>query len=405
VPFLLKDINASMKGVPTSGGSRPFASIPAPHDSETVVRYRKAGLVILGKTNTPEFGLNLSTEPALFGATRNPWNLEHSAGGSSGGAAAAVASGMVPVAHASDGGGSIRIPSSACGVFGLKPTRGRISAGPDAGEGWGGLSTQHVVSRSVRDSAVFLDIAAGPASGDPYWAEPPTTSFLSATGREPKHLKIAVSFSTPNGVPVDPACIAATRAAARLCESLGHSVEEAYPTYAFEDMRLAAATVICANIAARLDLLAQTRGKAIAEDEVEPLTWICYQGGKLATASDYAAGIRALHGVGRQVAPFFDTYDILLTPVLAKPPIKLGVANTHSKDSEAFVEVVKTYSPFCQLFNVTGQPAMSVPLHWTDNGLPVGLHFAAKYGAEALLFSLAAQLERAKPWASKKPSL
>jgi Asp-tRNA(Asn)/Glu-tRNA(Gln) amidotransferase A subunit family amidase len=405
VPFLLKDINASMKGVPTSGGSGPFAKIPAPHDSETVIRYRKAGLTILGKTNTPELGLNLSTEPELFGPTRNPWSLEHSAGGSSGGSAAAVASGMVPVAHASDGGGSIRIPASCCGLFGLKPTRGRISAGPDAGEGWGGLSTQHVVSRSVRDSALFLDFSAGPSVGDPYWAEPSQTTFLEATKRDPRRLKIAVSFKTPNEVPIDPACIAATRATARLCESLGHSVEEAYPTYAFEDMRLAAATVICGNIAARLDKLALARGKDIAEEEVEPLTWICYQGGKLATAANYATGMQTLHRTGREVAPFFETYDVLLTPVLAKPPIKLGVANTQSKNTEEFIEVVKTYSPFCQLFNVTGQPAMSVPLHWTEDGVPIGLHFAARYGAEAVLFSLAAQLERAKPWAAKRPPL
>jgi Asp-tRNA(Asn)/Glu-tRNA(Gln) amidotransferase A subunit family amidase len=277
--------------------------------------------------------------------------------------------------------------------------------GPDAGEGWGGLSTQHVVSRSVRDSALFLDVSAGPASGDPYWAQPPQASFLSATEREPGKLKIAVSFQTPNGVALDPACLAATRATARLCESLGHTIEEAYPTFAFEEMRLAAATVICGSIAARLDKLAQTRGKEIAESEIEPITWICYQGGKAATAADYAAGMQILHRVGREVAPFFDKYDALLTPVLAKPPIKLGVANTHAADTEAFVEVVKTYSPYCQVFNVTGQPAMSVPLHWTDNGLPVGLHFAARYGAESLLISLAAQLERAKPWADRRPPI
>lgn len=405
VPFLLKDINASIKGVPTSGGSRPFSKVPAANDSESVLRYRKAGLLFLGKTNTPEFGLNLSTEPELFGPTRNPWSLDHSPGGSSGGSSAAVASGMVPAAHASDGGGSIRIPASCCGLFGLKPTRGRISAGPDAGEGWGSLSTQHAITRSVRDSALLLDISAGPASGDPYFATPPKESFLSATQRDPGKLKIAVSFKAPGGVPVDPECIAAIRATAKLCESLGHTVDEAYPDYAIEDMRTAAGIAICASIAARLDGLATQRGHDITEDEVEPLTWLCYQGGKQATAAQYAAAMQTIHRTGRQVAPFFDKYDVTLTTTLAKPPIKLGVADTRDKDPTGFVEVVQTYSPYTQMFNVTGQPAMSVPLHWTASGLPVGLHFAARYGNEALLFSLAAQLERAQPWAERRPKL
>ncbi len=404
VPMLIKDITAAMKGVPTTAGSRLLANTPAETDSDTVRRYRGAGLVLLGKSNTPEFGLNLSTEPTLFGPTRNPWDGARSAGGSSGGSAAAVTARMVPVAHASDGGGSIRIPASCCGIFGLKPTRGRISVAP-AGEGWGGLSTQHAVTRSVRDSALLLDISSGPAVGDPYSAQPPTQSFLSATTREPGKLKIAVFDRTPNGVPVDSECVAATRATARLCESLGHHVEEAYPDYAFEDMRLAAATVICANIRATVDAACAARGRPPAADELEPITWLCHEAGKAASAADYAAAMRTLHSVSRQVAPFFERYDMLLTPVLAKPPIALGVADTNTRNPETFVEVVRTYSPYCQIFNATGQPAMSVPLHWTAQGLPVGLHFAARYGAEELLFSLAAQLERAQPWADKNPKL
>jgi amidase len=404
VPILIKDITAAVKGKPTSAGSRLLADVAADADSETVKRYRKAGMILLGKTNTPEFGLNLSTEPTLFGATRNPWNLSRSPGGSSGGAAAAVAARMVPVAHASDGGGSIRIPASCCGLFGLKPTRGRISVAP-AGEGWAGLATQHAVTRSVRDSALLLDISSGPALGDPYWAAPPSSSFLAATKRDPGKLKIAVSTRSPNGVPVDPECVAAVQAAARLCESLGHHIDEGYPDYPFEDLRLAAATVICANIRASVDAACTARGRPPAPDELEPLTWLCYEAGKVATAADHATAMRVIHTVGRQVAPFFERFDVLLTPVLAKPPIALGVADTRTSNPEAFVEVVKTYSPYCQVFNVTGQPAMSVPLHWTADGLPVGLHFAARYGAEELLLSLAAQLERAQPWAEKRPPL
>jgi len=403
VPILIKDITAAMKGVPTSAGSCLLADTPAAADSDTVRRYRAAGLVLLAKSNTPEFGLNLSTEPTLFGPTRNPWNRGHSPGGSSGGSAAAVAARMVPVGHASDGGGSIRIPASCCGLFGLKPTRGRISNAP-MGEGWGGLATQHAVTRSVRDSALLLDIAAGPAPGDPYWASPPSASFLAATKRDPGKLKIAVSTTAPNGAPLDPECQAAVKATAKLCESLGHHVDEGYPTYPAEDMRLAAGAVVCANIRAVIDAACAARGKPPEKDELEPLTWACYEAGKAASAADYAAAMRVLHGIGRQVAPFFERFDVLLTPVLAKPPIKLGVADTHG-NLEDFIEVVKTYSPYCQVFNVTGQPAMSVPLHWTAGGLPVGLHFAARYGAEELLFSLAAQLEQAKPWADKRPPI
>jgi Asp-tRNA(Asn)/Glu-tRNA(Gln) amidotransferase A subunit family amidase len=240
--------------------------------------------------------------------------------------------------------------------------------------------------------------------GDPYWAAPPQSTFLAATQREPAKLKIAAFDRAPNGVPVDPECVEAVRETARLCESLGHRVEEAYPDYPFEDMRLAAATVICANIRATIDAACTARGRPLASDELEPITWLCHEAGKAATAADYAAAMRVIHGVGRQLAPFFERYDVLLTPVLAKPPIPLGLADTRTSNPETFVEVVKTYSPYCQVFNVTGQPAMSVPLHWTASGLPVGLHFAARYGADDLLLSLAAQLERAKPWADKRPS-
>jgi Asp-tRNA(Asn)/Glu-tRNA(Gln) amidotransferase A subunit family amidase len=404
VPILIKDITASMEGVPTTAGSRLLVNVPAVADSDTVRRYRNAGLVLLAKSNTPEFGLNLSTEPTLFGATRNPWDLSRSAGGSSGGSAAAVAARMVPVGHASDGGGSIRIPASCCGLFGLKPTRGRISVAPN-GEGWGGLATQHAVTRSVRDSALLLDISAGPATGDPYWAAPAASTFLAATKRDPATLRIAAFDRAPNGVPVDPECVKAVQEAARLCESLGHRVEEAYPDYPFEDMRLAAATVICANIRATIDAACAARGRSAEPDELEPITWLCYEAGKTASAADYVAAMRVVHGVGRQIAPFFERFDVLLTSVLAKPPIPLGVADTRASNPEAFVEVVKTYSPYCQVFNVTGQPAMSVPLHWTASGLPVGVHFAAPYGADEVLFSLAAQLERAKPWADRRPKL
>jgi amidase/6-aminohexanoate-cyclic-dimer hydrolase len=403
VPFLLKDLHAGYKGVPLTNGSRLFEGYKSDADTEIVSRYRAAGLVTFGKTNTPEFGLNVMTEPAANGPTRNPWNTDHSPGGSSGGASSAVAARIVPIAHASDGGGSIRIPASCGGVFGIKPTRGRISMGPAVGEGWGGMSMQHAVSISVRDSAVLLDATAGYATGDPYVAPPPLRPFAEEVGANVRKLRIGVMTAAPTGVKVDPEVIEGVKNAAALCDSLGHAVEEAAPEYSADNLRNAAGVIIQASIAMALDERAVALGRPVAEDDVERVTWLIANNGRGASAPEYAAAMKTIHTESRHVARFFETYDVLLSPVLALPPARVGTINMNSDDVGTYVQELAAYSPFCQMCNATGQPSMSVPLHWTNAGLPVGIQFAGRYGDEAGLFRLAAQLEDAQPWAQKKP--
>jgi len=404
VPFLLKDLGVYYKGVPTTYGSKIFADFIPDHDSELVMRYKNAGLVIFGKTNTPEFGLTLSTEPRLFGPCRNPWNLERTTGGSSGGAAAAVASGMVPVAHASDGGGSIRIPASCCGLFGLKPTRGRISMGPDAGEGWAGMSINHVISRTVRDSAAFLDATAGAGLGDPYWAQPPAQPFLNEVEENPGKLKIAFTTVSPTGFDVDPECVEATLKTAELCEELGHHVEEGFPDIDQELLGPAVVNIIYAYTLANLEARARELGRGLVSDDVETVTWRGVENGKTISAADYVSSVQTIHRTGRQVASFFQEHDILLSPVLLKPPIPLGKLDMMTDDLGQYLKDLSSFFGFTSLFNATGQPAMSVPLYWTTDNLPVGMQFAARYGEEALLFRLAAQLETARPWKDRRPA-
>jgi len=403
VPFLLKDLGAYYKGVPITGGSRFFADYIPDHDTEIVIRYKKAGLVIFGKTNTPELGLTLTTEPRLFGPARNPWNLGHTTGGSSGGAAAAVASGIVPVAHASDGGGSIRIPASCCGLFGLKPTRGRVSKGPDLGEGWNGMSIDHVISRTVRDSAAFLDAVAGPAPGDPYWAPHAASPFLDEVGREPGKLKIAYTTTPPSGSPVDPECKAAVSAVAKLCEGLGHFVKEDSPAVDMEVFGPAFIAIINVNTRATLEARAREIGRDVTQDDVEHITWLTAEAGKTLTAPEYVQSVQTIHRIGRQVADFFEDYDILLSPTLLKPPVPLGYLDMMSTDTNRYIDNINSFFGFTNLFNATGQPSMSVPLYWTNDDLPVGLLFSARFGDEALLFRLAAQLEEAQPWKDNRP--
>ena len=402
VPFLIKDLYAHVKGVPTTNGSAFFADYVSDHDVELVARYRRAGLVLIGKTNTPELGANASTEPRLFGPTRNPWNLSYSAGGSSGGAAAAVAAGMVPFAHATDGGGSIRIPASCCGLFGLKPTRARVSPGPDVGEGWGGMSVGHAVTRSVRDSAALLDATAGPLPGDPYAAPAPARPFLDEVGAPVGRLRIALSTTAADGSPVDPECVEAAESAARLCEHLGHLVQEAAPT--FEEASFAArGTVVCVNTAATIDERAAVLGREPGPDDIEPLTAAMVAAGRAVTGPQYVSAMRAIHRAGRRSAAFFADYDVMLTPTMAITPQPLGVLDP-MKPAE-MGPILGRAVAFTAQWNATGQPAMSVPLHWTAEGLPVGVQFAARFGDEATLFRLAAQLEEAAPWTNRRPAV
>ena len=402
VPFLLKDLSVQLAGAATTGGSRLFGDSPAGTDSALAANFKRAGLVIFGKTNTPEFGLEPVTEPTRFGATRNPWNLERTSGGSSGGAAAAVAAGITPVAHASDGGGSIRIPASACGLFGLKPSRGRVSFAP-ADEGWGGFSTHHAVTRSVRDSAALLDAVCRPEPGDPYWLAPPKRPFVEEVGIDPGRLRIAFSTAALAAPAIEPECAAAVREAARLCEALGHHIEEADPDWDYRLAGQAAGTVMSASIAAMLEAEEARRGWPVGETEIETVSRTVWQRGKQVSGASYVQALQAAHAFGRTVAAFFERYDVLLMSTLGSPAVPVG--HLRGVDSDTYSERLFAFMPNTQAFNITGQPSMSVPLAMSPDGLPIGLQFTARTGEEALLFRLAGQLEAAAPWAHRRPEL
>jgi Asp-tRNA(Asn)/Glu-tRNA(Gln) amidotransferase A subunit family amidase len=403
VPYLLKDLGVLYAGRPTTYGSRFFATAVADHDSTLVERLRAAGLVIIGKTNTPEFGLNATTEPVLFGPSRNPYDDSRSTGGSSGGAAAAVAARMVPAAHATDGGGSIRIPAANCGLFGLKPTRARNPIGPDVGEGWSGLGVGHAVSRTVRDSAALLDATHGPAPGDPYWAPPFTERYADHVGRDPGRLKVAVTTRSAADTPVDPECVRAVEETAKLLEELGHTVEEAAPDYSVEAMAFAMKTIIASNMHTLLALRGGVLGRNATLDDVEPISWHFAKRGAACTGADYARAIIVIHGIGRRLAGFFQDYDLALSPTLADPPLPLGRTSMAGDDMDAYFEALTARIPFTPLYNVSGHPAASLPLHWTEAGLPVGVQLGAAFGAEDLLFRISAQLEEARPWHDRRP--
>ena len=425
VPFLVKDIVANIAGEPTGCGNRLCASIDMPRDSELVRRYRAAGLVMLGRTNTPEFGLTPYTEPQAFGVTRNPWSSSHSPGGSSGGSAAAVAARMLPMASASDGGGSIRIPASCCGLFGFKPSRGLTPTGPDFGEFWSGFAIEHVLSRSVRDSAAMLDATAGIDAGAPYAAPGKARPYLDEVTAAPRPLRIAYS-SAPllGGHDVHADCVAAVAAGARLLEGLGHRVEEAAPPVDREALAMAFVTVLGAELRNQLDIVAEAAGRSIGPGDCEILTYALGLLGSSLTATAYVKAKQTLQLAARTIAPFFEQYDVLLTPTLATPPIRIGALQpvgperailqmiNHLNASWLFRALnllaplaAKTfdYIPFTPLFNATGQPAMSVPLYWNGAGLPVGVQFVAKFGGDAVLFQLAGQLEQAQPWFDRAP--
>lgn len=405
VPFLLKDLRASYAGVRTTFGSRFFADFVPKVDSEMVKRYKASGLMILGKTNTPEFGGAPTTESSLFGPTLNPWNLAHSAGGSSGGSAAAVAAGMVPAAHGSDGGGSIRIPAGCCGLFGFKPSRGVNPSGPDLGEAWNGLSTESVITRTVRDSALLLDVTSGPAPGDPYSAPHYESSFLESVKKLPKRLRIAVQSSSMGGVDPHEECGDAITSAIKILESLGHFVYEARPSYDTAAAGAAFRLVIASSVHAQIKAYAKDIGRQPAENEIERINFRLANEASLASSSDFVAATWAIHRVGRAVAPFFDDYDVLLTPTVSAPPPLIGELDITSEDVDAYLAKVFSWIPYTALANQAGLPSMSVPLYWGKSGLPSGLCFTAARGADLLLFGLAAQIENVASWHNRRPSL
>jgi amidase len=405
VPFLLKDLGAAYAGARLTAGTKIFANYVPNYDNELVKRYKKAGLVCFGKTNTPEFGLLPTTESVLLGPARNPWNLEHTAGGSSGGTAAAVATRIVPIAHGSDGGGSIRIPASCCGVFGMKPSRGRMPTGPESGEIWKGFAINHALSLSVRDSAALLDATCAPEIGAPYGIPAPERPFQKEIGADPGKLRIAFITQSAPGLPAHPDCVAAVNDAAKLCESLGHKLEEAFPKLDGERLAEAFSLVVQTNVAAMLDLIGLLTGIKVTEEMVEPWTWNGAQKGWKASATSYAGTDRIINATTRAVAGFLTQYDVILSPTLGLPPPKLGFMDSVNLSYEELGKRLSEFMPFTALYNVTGMPAMSVPLYWNTEGLPVGVQFAGRYADEATLYRLAAQLEKERPWRSRIPAI
>jgi amidase len=404
VPFLLKDLGAELAGTPCNEGSEFSGDYISTVTQELTQRYIDAGFVICGKTNAPEFGILPTTESRRFGPSRNPWDTGHSTGGSSGGSAAAVASGMVPVAHANDGGGSIRIPASCCGLVGLKPTRGRNSLAPQYGDMMGGLVVEHVVTRSVRDSASVLDATAGPVPGDPYWAPPLRgPSFAAAAATTPPPLRVAVMTASPTGSDVHPDCVAAARGAATLCESLGHHVEGA--ALSVDGDAFTAHFIsqwACSNAWAIADWESRV-GRTAHEGDVEPLTWALVELGRSLNGAQYLTSVQELQKMSRRIADYFEGIDVLLTPTLGEPPAPLGTFDSPPGEPLTGLLRAAAYVPFTPPFNVTGQPGISLPLHWNDGGLPIGVQFVGRFGDEETLLSLAGQLEQAAPWTGRRP--
>lgn len=401
VPFLIKELVVSVAGTATTSSSRLYAQNVASADSEVVARFRRAGLVIVGKTNSSEFGVSPTARSALYGTTRNPWDDRLSPGGSSGGSAAAVAAGMVPLAHANDAGGSIRIPASCCGLFGLKPTRARVTAGPELGEGLNGLANQHAVTRSVRDSAALLDAIAGPLPGDPYLAPAPQGSFLHEVDRPPGRLRIGFTRRGPAGQ-LAPECMAALDDAARLCAQLGHDVDEAEPQFDRSVLREAFITVYCVNLMANV---ARATGGALPRSGlIEPLTRALADRGRLATGVDFVQALQQLHLQARQIARFFQSHDVWLTPTMARLPPPVEHFPIEAGDVQAWAANFRELMPYTFVANATGQPSASLPLYWSAGGIPVGVQFTARYAGEAQLLQLSAQLEAARPWFDRRPA-
>ncbi len=403
VPYLMKDLTASIAGVPMTRGSAFFADAPpAAADSEHVRRLKRAGLVIFGRTNTCELGLSLTCEPRLYGPTKNPWDPTRISAGSSGGAAAAVGARMLPMAHGSDGFGSIRAPAACCGLVGLKPTRARNTFAPFLGEGLGGLSTEHAVTLTVRDCAALLDATCGPGAGDPYAAPPPARSYREEVGAHAGRLRIAWTVTAPNGAKVESEPRRVLAEAVKLCADLGHRVEECDPDIERRAVVETFLTLASANTVVNLGSH-PTAGRPAREGEVERITWLTAKMGEKVTAADYVRATQAAHRLGRQMAAFHADYDVLLTPGLATLPPKLGWIDMMMGDVDEYWRRVFTFSPFTVWFNISGQPALTLPLGQSPEGLPVAVQLVARYGDEATLFRLAAQLEAARPWFGRKP--
>lgn len=408
VPFLLKDLGCEAVDFPSHNGSRLLAGTRYARDSAIFERIRATGVVTFGRTTSPEGGIGPATESAVYGGpTRNPWNLDHTSGGSSGGAGAAVAGGIVAAAHGSDGGGSVRIPAASCGLFGVKPTRARLPDGPYAGEGWAGMAIDGFLTKSVRDTAVFLDACQGPDLGAPYCAPPLAAGHVAAMARPPKRLRIAMCDTTFTGEPIDAECRAAVHGAAKLLESLGHHVEPARPKANVAGMMRAWTRIVACGTALSVQKTVAARGRALQEGEVENITLGAIDYAATLSGADYLDAVGQIHAFGREMAAFFTEWDVLLSATLAEPPARVGRFDHKSRDYVNYrigKGMVFDYSPFCAVFNASGQPAASLPLATSAQGLPIGIHLAAAFGQDELLIALSAEVEAAAPWAARRPA-
>jgi amidase len=407
VPFLIKEIVLHAKGVRCEMGSKLAQGYVPDADTELMARFRRAGFVLAGTTQTPEFGYNPTTETRAFGPVHNPWNLGHSPGGSSGGSGAAVAAGIVPIAHANDGGGSIRIPASCNGLVGLKPSRDRIPSGPDYGDLLCGLACEFALTRSVRDAAALLDAVAGPDPGAPGHPVPPARPYREQIGTPPSRLRIAWTTTPASGAKIDPECEKAVHETVRLLESLGHTLIEDRPRYDWDAFLENVNVIWGAFGVASIDFASAMTGRKPGPDNLEAVTLASYEDGKRYSAIDLLNAMTHCNLVSRQVGPFFEKVDVLVTPTIARQPAPLGELNQNREGMRAmeWTRQIFSYVPFTPLFNVTGQPAISLPLHWSADGLPVGVQIAGRFGDEATLLRLAAQLEQARPWAAKRPPI
>jgi amidase len=424
VPMVVKDYDGFVKGEPYTAGTRFLEGFVPDHDSEAIARLRRAGLVFVAKTNLPELAILGTTEGRLKGPARNPWNPEHSTGGSSGGSAALVAARAVPLGHGGDGGGSLRIPASACGLVGFKTTRGRVTMAPDFGEGWGGYESWGCLTRSVRDTAGLIDVMAGPAAGDPYSAPPLERPLVEEVGAPPGKLRVAFTAGSLFGQDTHPEPKAAVESAARLLADLGHEVEEARPEFDRESLVRAYLTQNAASVAAEIEEMSHWVRRRPSAKYFEPVTWFLYQIGRMLSAAELQQARDAAQTAGRQLAAFFSRYDLFVTPTLAYPPVRLGELAL-KRIEEVALAILRVFpvgaalrailakladnslerTPNTQLFNQTGQPAISLPLHQTPDGLPIGVQFVARYAEDALLMRVASQIEEARPWKDRIPRI
>ena len=402
VPFVLKDLGIKLEGEVTTNGSKFFEGDVAPFTSELARRYEAAGLVIFGKVATSEFGLGPSADTDLFPRTNNPWDHSRVAGGSSTGSAAAVAARIVPAAHASDGGGSIRIPAACCGTFGFKPSRGLNTYAPVA-ESWSGMSVQHAITRSVRDSALLLDCTAGAVPGDPYQCPLPNESFLSATQRDPKPMRIAMHLASVDGVRAEPEIVAAVEAMASLLTDLGHEIIHEEPTFDMADAARLYGIITSASVRMMIEDRAEALGREPREEDLLNVTRQIAANGNHHRAADLARAREACFAAARQIAAYTERFDAVLCPTIAHLPPPHGTYDMRSTDMPSYMSAIFTFAPFTAPASIAGQPAMNVPLGWSTSGLPIGVHFSSGYAQDSRLFSLAAQIERARPWDDRRP--